>query len=168
MRTFNGLEPTVLYPPVGHEQSYYSDQPANYIFFPSRVASIKRQHLAVEAMRHVRSNVRLVIAGPGDHGQLARLAAEYDVGSRVQLLAGWLPEQRKLDLLARCLGVVFPPYDEDYGYVTLEGFLASKPVITCTDSGGPARAGAGRSIRLGRGAGRKGDRRGDRSARRRP
>ena len=48
-----------------------------------------------------------------------------------------MPEQRKLDLLARCLGVVFPPYDEDYGYVTLEGFFASKPVITCTDSGGP-------------------------------
>ena len=40
-------------------------------------------------------------------------------------------------LLARCLGVVFTPYDEDYGYVTLESFLASKPVITCTDSGGP-------------------------------
>jgi glycosyltransferase involved in cell wall biosynthesis len=27
--------------------------------------------------------------------------------------------------------------DEDYGYVTLEAMLASKPVITCTDSGGP-------------------------------
>ena len=137
MRTFNGLEPTVLYPPVGDEQSYYCDEPADYVFFPSRVASIKRQHLAVEAMRHVRSSLRLVIAGPGDHGHLARLAAEYGVGSRVQLVPGWLPEQRKLDLLARCLGVVFPPYDEDYGYVTLEGFLACKPVITCTDSGGP-------------------------------
>ena len=33
--------------------------------------------------------------------------------------------------------MVFTPYDEDYGYVTLESFLASKPVITCTDSGGP-------------------------------
>lgn len=137
MLTFNGVEPTVLYPPVGNEQAYYSEEPANYIFFPSRVASIKRQHLAMEAMRHVRSDVRLVIAGPGDYGQLAQLASERGVGSRVELLPGWLPEQCKLDLLARCLGVVFPPHDEDYGYVTLEGFLASKPVITCTDSGGP-------------------------------
>jgi glycosyltransferase involved in cell wall biosynthesis len=32
---------------------------------------------------------------------------------------------------------VFPPVDEDYGYVTLEAMLASKPVITCSDSGGP-------------------------------
>jgi glycosyltransferase involved in cell wall biosynthesis len=137
MRTFNGVEPTVLYPPVGNERSYYCEEPSNYIFFPSRVASIKRQHLAVEAMRHVHSRVRLVIAGPGDYGQLAQIAADHDVGSRVEFLAGWLPEQRKLDRLAHCLGVLFPPYDEDYGYVTLESFLASKPVITCMDSGGP-------------------------------
>jgi glycosyltransferase involved in cell wall biosynthesis len=31
----------------------------------------------------------------------------------------------------------FPPVDEDYGYVTLEAMLSSKPVITCADSGGP-------------------------------
>ena len=41
------------------------------------------------------------------------------------------------DLYARCLGVLFPPIDEDYGYITLEAMLARKPVITCTDSGGP-------------------------------
>jgi glycosyltransferase involved in cell wall biosynthesis len=35
------------------------------------------------------------------------------------------------------LGVIYPPFDEDYGYVTLEALLASKPVITCTDAGGP-------------------------------
>lgn len=28
------------------------------------------------------------------------------------------------------------PFDEDYGLVTLEGFLAAKPVVTATDSGG--------------------------------
>ena len=33
--------------------------------------------------------------------------------------------------------MVFPPLDEDYGYVTLEAFLARKPVVTTTDAGGP-------------------------------
>ena len=88
-------------------------------------------------MRYVTSDVRLVIAGPGDMSGLSKLAADHGVSRRVELLGGWMPEQRKLELLARCLGVLFPPFDEDYGYVTLEGFLASKPVITCTDSGGP-------------------------------
>ena len=38
---------------------------------------------------------------------------------------------------AACLAVFFAPVDEDYGYVTLEAFLAAKPVLTCADSGGP-------------------------------
>ena len=33
--------------------------------------------------------------------------------------------------------IVFAPFDEDYGYVTLESFLAHKPVITTPDAGGP-------------------------------
>jgi len=41
------------------------------------------------------------------------------------------------DLYARALGVIYAPFDEDYGYVTIEAFLAARPVITATDSGGP-------------------------------
>ena len=33
-------------------------------------------------------------------------------------------------------GVVYAPRDEDYGYATLQAFLAGKPVITAPDSGG--------------------------------
>ena len=42
-----------------------------------------------------------------------------------------------IELYAGALGVIFPPYDEDYGYVTLEAFLSGKPVVTTTDAGGP-------------------------------
>jgi glycosyltransferase involved in cell wall biosynthesis len=42
-----------------------------------------------------------------------------------------------LSWYANSLGVFFRPYDEDYGYVTLEAMLSAKPVITCSDSGGP-------------------------------
>jgi glycosyltransferase involved in cell wall biosynthesis len=45
--------------------------------------------------------------------------------------------RRVLDLYAGALGVIFPPYDEDFGYVTLEAFLAGKPVVTDHDAGGP-------------------------------
>jgi glycosyltransferase involved in cell wall biosynthesis len=34
--------------------------------------------------------------------------------------------------------VCFPPFDEDYGFVTAEAFASGKAVITCRDSGGPA------------------------------
>jgi glycosyltransferase involved in cell wall biosynthesis len=33
--------------------------------------------------------------------------------------------------------VYFAPFQEDFGYVTLEAFLSKKPVVTAPDSGGP-------------------------------
>ena len=46
-------------------------------------------------------------------------------------------DERLLQLYRAALGVYFGPFDEDYGYVTIEGFAASRPVVTLTDSGGP-------------------------------
>jgi glycosyltransferase involved in cell wall biosynthesis len=66
----------------------------------------------------------------------AELARKNGVADRVQW-RGAVSEEEKRDLYAHSLGVLFPPLDEDYGYITLEAMLAQKPVITCTDSGGP-------------------------------
>ena len=67
---------------------------------------------------------------------LEREVSNLGLEKRVTFL-GRVSEEEKLRLYANCLGVLYPPVDEDYGYVTLEGMLASKPIITCTDSGGP-------------------------------
>jgi glycosyltransferase involved in cell wall biosynthesis len=45
-------------------------------------------------------------------------------------------DQELLDLYSRATGVFYAPFDEDYGYVTLEAMASGKPVITATDSGG--------------------------------
>ena len=50
---------------------------------------------------------------------------------------GHITGDHKRRLYANCLGVYFGPFDEDYGYVTLEAMLSAKPVITFRDSGGP-------------------------------
>ena len=47
-----------------------------------------------------------------------------------------MSDEALIELYANALMVVYPPYDEDYGYVTLEAFLARKPVVTATNSGG--------------------------------
>ncbi len=52
-------------------------------------------------------------------------------------MAGIYQRRRKTPVLRKGTAVVYPPFDEDYGYVPLEAMLSSKPVITCTDSGGP-------------------------------
>jgi glycosyltransferase involved in cell wall biosynthesis len=140
LRRFNGLESEVLYPPLS-DPDFRVDGYGDYIFAPSRLSAIKRQALLVEAMAHVRSPVRLVVAGPPDEPmqleRLQRLVAERDLGARVELLGSWISEERKRELFAGALACAYIPYDEDsYGYVTLESFHARKPVVTCTDSGG--------------------------------
>jgi glycosyltransferase involved in cell wall biosynthesis len=141
MFAFNGLRAQVLYPPLPSQGGYRAGEAGDYLFFPSRIAGNKRQALAAAAMRHVRSGIRLVIAGQPDYpwalDALLEVTSAPDLEDRVEVRPGWLPEEDKLELLANCLGVLFPPLDEDYGYITLESFLASKPVITCADSGGP-------------------------------
>ena len=53
------------------------------------------------------------------------------------VFAGSVDEQALIDLYKGALAVIYSPFDEDYGYVTLESFLSHKPVITTTDAGGP-------------------------------
>jgi glycosyltransferase involved in cell wall biosynthesis len=67
---------------------------------------------------------------------LKSLARKLRVHNRAEGV-GEVNEPEKRELYARARAVVYPPIDEDYGYVTLEAMLASKPLIVCDDSGGP-------------------------------
>ena len=135
-KRYNGIDSVVLYHPPFNEERFYNKEPFNYLFFPSRLEELKRQYLLIEAMRYVKTPVKAIIAGEG--GQKVRyqkMIEEYDLKERVSLI-GEITEEEKYTLYARSLGVFFTPYDEDYGYVTLEAMLSCKPVITCKDSGG--------------------------------
>jgi glycosyltransferase involved in cell wall biosynthesis len=141
LRDFNALTADeVVYPPLPRGNLFRPGPYGDYLFYPSRIAPIKRQALAVEAMKHADPNVRLVIAGAADvdsYGrQIQELVEREGLTDRVQL-TGWISEEEKARLMANCCGVLYLPHDEDsYGYVTLEAFTAAKPVITLTDSGG--------------------------------
>ena len=142
LRSYSGLDCDVLYPPLEGVDDYRCDGYGDVVFLPSRIAPVKRQALAIEAMAHVREPVRLVVVGAPDLPEhvepLHELVNRLDLSERVELVAEWVPEERKRDLYAQCLAVVFPPYGEDgYGYVAGEAFAAAKPVVTCKDSGGP-------------------------------
>jgi glycosyltransferase involved in cell wall biosynthesis len=107
------------------------------IVFPSRMESLKRQSLVVEAMRHVKTDVTLVLIGKGpDEQDLRDQVERLGVSDRVRFEIG-VSDERLYELYENALGVYYGPFDEDYGYVTLEGFAASRPVVTLSDSGGP-------------------------------
>jgi glycosyltransferase involved in cell wall biosynthesis len=49
---------------------------------------------------------------------------------------GRVSDEALIDLYAEAMGVFYAPFDEDYGYVTLEAMASGRPVVTATDSGG--------------------------------
>lgn len=141
LRKFNRIGAEVLYPPLGNPEGFRAGGYGDYVFAPSRITPIKRQRLLVEAMTHVQSDVRLVLAGAPDAPEhlrdLEQAIDELGVASRIDLRGSWIGEQEKLELYAEALAVGYVPYDEDsYGYVSLEAYAAQRAVVTCTDSGG--------------------------------
>jgi glycosyltransferase involved in cell wall biosynthesis len=109
----------------------------DYVLYPSRFDRIKRQELLLSAMRATRSNVRLVLVGAGPQEQELRdLVRRAGLEKRVEFRIG-IGDEELAELYRGALAVYYGPFDEDFGYVTLEGFAAARPVVTLTDSGGP-------------------------------
>ncbi len=134
---YNAISSIPLYHPPLLAPRLYSMPAEPYIFFPSRLEELKRQHLLIAAMKYVQAPVCVFLAGDGGQRPLLQqMLHEAGLTSRVRLL-GRISDEEMTAYYAHCLGVFFGPYDEDYGYITLEAMLAAKPVITCTDSGGP-------------------------------
>ena len=134
---FNGLRAEPLYHPPQLAGRLRPGPYGQYVLAVGRLESVKRPHLAIEAMTRAAPGVTLVLAGEGTQRANAEALAErLGVADRVRF-AGAVADEELLDLYAGALAVLYIPYDEDFGYVTLEAFLARKPVITARDSGGP-------------------------------
>jgi glycosyltransferase involved in cell wall biosynthesis len=141
LQKFNGFGSTVLYPPLLDGERFMGGEYGNYVFAGGRVGPGKRQHLLLEAMRHVRSTVRLVVAGPlddEDYGcRLEKLVAQNDLAGRVELRLGFQSRDEIASLVNGALACAYLPIDEDsLGYVTMEAFSAGKSVLTTRDAGG--------------------------------
>jgi glycosyltransferase involved in cell wall biosynthesis len=134
---FNGLAAEPLYHPPRLAGRIRAGSYGDYVLSVGRIESVKRVDLLVRAMRRVDAPVRLVVAGDGtQRANVERAAEDAGVSDRIEFL-GAVDDERLLELYAGALAVAYPPFDEDFGYVTLEAFLARRPVITATDSGGP-------------------------------
>jgi glycosyltransferase involved in cell wall biosynthesis len=136
LRRFNGLDAEPLYPPPQLDARVVRGPHGDAIFSAGRLDPTKRFDLLLHALAHCQTPVRARLAGEGpERERLEALAAELGVSGRVDFL-GWIDEDALLREYRDALGVFYAPFDEDYGYVTVEAFRAAKPVVTTTDSGG--------------------------------
>lgn len=141
LRKFNGVNGEVLVPPPPDAERFSRLPGEGYVFAGGRVNRVKRQHLLVEAMVHVRCAGRLIVAGPPEDESYAQqirdLVRDHGLSDRVILDLRYLTREEYATYLNRSDSVAYIPVDEDaIGYVTMEAAIAEKPVITAVDSGG--------------------------------
>jgi glycosyltransferase involved in cell wall biosynthesis len=136
LKLYNNIYSTPLYHPPKHYGKYHCVQYDDYILSVGRLEGLKRIDLLLRAMQITDKRVKCLIAGTGGlESTLKKMAQDLGLQQRVKFL-GFVDDDELLKLYANCFAVFFAPYDEDYGYITLEAFLSNKPVITCKDSGG--------------------------------
>lgn len=135
---YNGLAAETLYHPPRLAARLRGGDAGNYVLSIGRLESVKRVDLIIRALARVPGPVSLVVAGTGtQRATFEQLAESLGVASRVQFL-GEVNDDDLVELYAGALAVVYPPFDEDFGYVTLEAFLSKKPVVTTVDAGEPS------------------------------
>ena len=129
-----GAEVKVVYPPSPAVGANRVRPQSAYIFMVSRLDAPKRIDLLINAMQHVKSDIKLYIAGTGPAGaDLKKLAGD---DKRIEFL-GFVNDDVVDEYYSNCLAVPYFPYDEDLGLITIEAMMRRKPVITTTDAGGP-------------------------------
>ena len=135
---FNGLNSDVLYPPLPLGDAYRNEKAEPYILSVGRICRIKRLDLMINALA-LTPGLRLKIVGVADEPEALTYfkneAAKHGLQSRIDWL-GRVDDSDLIDLYARSLAVYYAPFNEDYGYVTLEAMASGRPVITANDSGG--------------------------------
>ena len=133
---YNGLAAEPLYHPAPLWAELHPGPAGTAVFCPLRLEGNKRPGLLVDALAHLTSSTRLQLAGQGSLAdELMAQAERIRVTERLDLL-GFVSDADLVHHYAHALAVVYAPFDEDYGYVTLQAFRAGKPVITAADSGG--------------------------------
>jgi glycosyltransferase involved in cell wall biosynthesis len=138
LKKYNRIDSEPLYHPPPRAELLHPGDCGDYIFYPSRLEPQKRQEILIEAAKYLRTPVRIVLAGNSqDPKHYESLIAQHGVGDRV-CLKGFVTEADIVNLYANALGVCYLPFDEDYGYVALEGMLSAKPVVVPNDGGGAA------------------------------
>lgn len=137
LKKWGGIEAEVVYPPP-RDMDYRSGPYENFFLSVSRLTRHKRHDLFIDAFRFINDHrIKGYIIGEGEEREeLEKMIERADLKDRVFLL-GYLEKEELEKYYSRCLSVFFGPYDEELGFVTLEAMKFRKPVITCSDSGGP-------------------------------
>ncbi len=137
LEKYNNIDSEPLYAPLHSNREMLSGEYGDYILYVGRLNLTKRVNLLLEALAATENKINCRIIGEGDEEhKLKKLVKKLGISDRVEFL-GYVPPDSVIVHYARCFAVFFAPKDEDFGIITMEAFASNRPVITCSDSGGP-------------------------------
>jgi len=136
LKQYNNINSEPLYHPPPMADLLSGGEQGDYVFYPSRMEPPKRQELLIEAASYMKSRLRIVFTGGGRNVEwYDSLIQKFDVADRVEI-RGFVDDKEIVDLYSNALAICYLPFEEDYGYVTLEAMYSGKPVVVAADSGG--------------------------------
>ncbi len=136
LKRFVGVDSTPLYPPSRYANQLQAGPYGDYILSDARLDAAKRLDLLLHALAHTRIPIRCILISTGpERARLEALARDLQLGARVEF-RGYVSDQELLALYAEARAVYYAPFDEDYGFTTIQALAAARPVITTADSGG--------------------------------
>lgn len=140
IKRFFNLESTPLRPARPNTEAVIITEGTKpYVLSVGRICSMKRVDLLVRAVPKLDPDLSVKIVGTPDEPNIMNYLnseiGKHNIGSRVEFL-GAVPPAELARLYAGASSVCFVPYDEDYGFVTLEARAHGVPVVTAEDSGG--------------------------------
>jgi glycosyltransferase involved in cell wall biosynthesis len=133
---FNFINGTPLYPPSKYSGTLHSAEYGDYILSDARLDAAKRLDLLIDAAALMRYPMKIIMTSTGPlQAQLARQIAQLGLQERV-IMRGFVSDNELVDLYAHARAVYYAPFDEDYGFTTVQAMQAARPVITTHDAGG--------------------------------
>lgn len=133
---FNHVNATPLYPPSHYDGRFSVGPYGDYIFSDARLDAAKRLDLLLEAAALMQVPGQIVLASTGPaRAQLEALVAHRGLQGRVTF-CGYVNDAELLAYYANARAVYYAPFDEDYGFTTIQAMAAARPVITTSDAGG--------------------------------
>ena len=110
-----------------HNKSY------EYFFTASRLDTAKRIEMIIRAYKKSTTKIPLKVAGAGPLSAEIQNLVKDD--SRIEML-GFISDEDLVMHYSKAYAVLFVPYDEDYGLITIEAAMCEKAVLTFDDTGG--------------------------------
>lgn len=134
IKRFYRREAEVVYPGIDIKKYGRKDLEKNSLLYIGRLSLNsefnKRVLLAIKAMEFIEDKTLYVVGeGPQKH-KLTKIAP-----ANVKFLGG-VSDKTLRELYARCLAIIYPSFDEDFGIIPIEAMASGKPVIACYDGGG--------------------------------